>query len=892
MLSSSRRSSLTPSWAVALPGRTQVLGSQDLLFAIFDFLDFTQLFSLQRVCQRWHAKLGGDATSTAVDLLPSSYTVDFRPSIDMQAERGEGGAAAGAKQGKRRSLVTRLMARFACSVPTSPTDDGQSTNAVRPTRARDDSSLQASGKKGGWSSPPSASASSSALAAVVSLRNSSKHFDYFLRRSTAHLTSLPTSATARKRLLRRLRHVRHLHFSRRAERRLDGEWVAGLIDALGQAKEKLLSLSLCGCCEAADFGVAAPHPPLLSPAFLSAYAISHVKKKPVSISDSSFSLLFCPSSSAACFPALTSLSLANCYHLSEAAFLLLSSFPCLRSLDLSGCVQLSDDTVEAVVRHNAQLSSLRLSGCRSLTNATPYYLSSFLADSLTHLELCGLGLINDAGLAHIATLTHLTQLHLRALEFITDKGALCLSACSGLTQLDISECPFVSSKALASLSLHLRFTSLNLAGCSLLNDRAVHYIASTRQDRRRSRERQESATAAQPEPGGGDGGVEEAKLSEAEERAMGLVPAAELLDVVGLDADGGTEEDEDDSSWMVQSTAVSAAVSPSHTPRLGPHRSLARQPPALSSPSSSLAAMSTSGASPLRHLCLARCVGLSDQAVRQLATYSPQLLSLDLSGCSHLTDGSVMLLASSMKQLTSLSLASCSRLTDVALLSLSRMRGLQRLNLDSLTSITEDGVDLLCQPHAWATSLRSLSLNDVPKLTDHAVRAVATTFTGLQALSIGFCPQLTDQSAFHVSIFLPGLSELVCAGCEGLTDDGFSRLLRMRCVEKLDASHCRRLTAAALTRLVKTAKSAEEKAKEDKAAKAREKRRQKEREGMVRRGELHDDDFDDESDDDGEGGAGELSESLQLLVVRGCSRITEQAVEALRKTCRALKVVH
>ena len=890
LFSPSRRSSLASSSGATLPGRSQVLGSQELLFAIFDCLDFTQLFSIQRVCRRWHARLGGDVAAATADPLPSSYSMDFRPSIDPQAERGGRGDGAGGKgqHRKRRSLVTRLMAKFACSVPTSPTDDGQSTDHhVRSARARDDSGLQLPGR---GSSP--ASASASALAVAVSLRNSSKHFHYFLRRSTAHLTSLPTTAPARKRLLRKLRHVRHLHFSRRAERRLDGEWVAGLIDALGQAKEKLLSLSLCGCSEAADFGVGCPHPPLLSPTFLSAQAISHAKRKPVAISDSSFALLFCPSSSASCFPSLTSLSLANCYHLGESSFLLLSSFPCLRALNLSGCIQLSDDTVEAVVRHNAQLSSLRLSGCRSLTNATPYYLSSFLASSLTHLDLSGLGLINDAGLAHLATLHLLTHLSLRALEFITDKGVVSLSTCIGLTQLDLSDCPFVSNKALAFLSLYLHLTSLNLAGCTLLNDRGVHYVASTRHERRRSKERTAVKATAQPGRSGGGPAAEEAKLREAEERAMGLVPAVDLVDIVGLDVDLEGEE-EDDSSWMVPTRAPSAAVSPSATPRLTAQRAPGRMPPALSSPPTSLQGLSASGASPLRQLCLARCANLTDQAVRQLATYSPLVTSLDLSGCSQLTDGSVLLIATSMTQLMTLSVASCSRLTDIALLSLSSLH-LHRLILDSLTSVTEDGVAYLCQPRALATSLRSLSLNNLPKLTDSAVRSVSTTFTGLQGLAISHCPLLSDQSAFHISIFLPSISEVAFAGCEGLSDEGFTRLLRLRAVDKVDVSHCRRLTAAALTKLFKHSQAPEDKAREAKAAKAREKKKRKEREAMVRRGEVHAEDLEDEEEADppAEMGAGELSDSLQLLVVRGCSRISEQVIEDARNAYRGLKIVH
>ena len=910
LFSSSRRSSLSSASLIAC--RSAVLNSQELLFAVFDFVEYTQLFALARVCQRWHARLGGGGDPAAAR-IPSSYSMDFEAPGALEALVEGKRKALSRGHGKRRSLMSRLVARLACSEPTSPTDNGGDSRA----RPVDDSALPA--RRIGDAAP---SGAAPAVRSVRALRDSSKHFDYFLRRSSAELCSLPTSTEHRAALLKRLRHVRHLRFSRRAERRLDGEWVVALIETLSHAPAQLLTLSLCGCRDAAEFSVCSADGPLLTPSFLSAHAISHAKKKPVAISDASFALLFGPTTCAAAFGALRELSLANCHHLGDASLRLLQSFPALQRLSLAHCIQLSDDTVESVVRHNSALQALDLSGCRSLTNATPYYLSSFLSGSLTELNLSGLGLINDAGVQHLSTLTRLRQLLLRALEFITDKGVLGLVACEAVTSLDLSDCPFVSNKALTALSLYLTLTTLQLSGCALLNDRGVHYIASSRHERRRnSREKQRQHKADEQhqrertvtvDSGTASGGWEDsAQLSEREERALGLIPAAELLDVEGLDDDV-----EDDSSWLVPSRASSRTASPAHTPQLTPQqRALSRVPPlfghlglvpaSVASPVPS----STPGASPLRYLSLSRCINLTDQAVRQLSAYAPLLESLDLSGCTGLTDASVMLLATSMSALRTLSLSSCPRLTNVALLSLSSMR-LRCLQLSSLTALTEDGLMALCRsPNPQLSAhLRALQLNDLPRITDEALHALCTTFTGLQSLSVSHCPLLTDATAYHLSVFLPQLRQLACAGCEGLSDDGLVRLLRMPAMEHVDVSHCRRITSAALSRLIRPPLSLIEKAKEERAALRRDKQRRREKDDMVRRGELSADDFDD-ADDDSHGGAGDagskgaagtgagggsasLSPSLQLLVIRGCSRISEQLVEQCRKVHKRLKIVH
>ena len=482
-----------------------VLHSSDLLFCVLDCVDFTQLFCLARVCRRWHASLGGGSGSQVKHKVDSGHnharssslmhSFDFRsslasafrsaPSSPRQSHSSASSAvvspishspAAPATPTKRRSLIGSLLSRLACSEPGSPTDDTQSTGSSQTPRGRaaDDSAIKTR------NSDAKGKQSASVARSIVRSQNS-----YFLRRETADLHSLPLNKVQLSLLMQRIGHVRHLKFSKRAERRLDGEFVSAVIETFSavSADTKLLSLSLCGCADAAcDFGVSAERR-LLVPSFLSAHAISHQKKKPVAISDSSFALLFCPTTSAACFPQLTTLSLNNCHHLGEPSFMLLSCLPALRSLSLNHCLQLSDDTLESVVRHNPNLTSLNLAGCRSLTNACCYYLSSFLSASLTSLDLSGNGLINDAGLAHIGTLTNLTTLRMRGVDFMRD-GALALSSCTRLTHLDLSDCPFVSGKTASFLALYMQLETLELAGCTLINDRAVHYIASIKHDRR------------------------------------------------------------------------------------------------------------------------------------------------------------------------------------------------------------------------------------------------------------------------------------------------------------------------------------------------------------------------------------------------------------------------
>ena len=702
--------------------------------------------------------------------------------------------------------------------------------------------------------------------------------------------------------MQRIAHVRHLHFSKRAERRLDGEFISAVIETFSAAPSanKLLSLSLCGCADAtSDFGVSTDRQ-LLVPSFLSAHAISHQKKKPVAISDSSFALLFCPTTSTACLPQLSVLSLNNCHHLSESSFMLLNTLPSLRSLSLAHCIQLGDDTLESVVRHNPKLTSLNLSGCRSLTNACCYYLSSFLSSSLTSLDLSGNGLINDAGLFHLATLTSLTSLRMRGVEFVTDKGCLALSNCTRLTQLDLSDCPFVSGKTASFLALYMQLETLELAGCTLINDRAVHYIVSIKHDRRvmqrlsaqkgEERQRREAGSETANDSSGEGGREEEVK----QERVPGVLGPEELFDVLGLD--------EDDDGWMVPpSHASSAASSPArssrtlqrptprsagvtHSPLAAALRGSSQFPPTLSSSSSSLL---------LRHLSLSRCGELTDQAVRQLGRHATRLRSLDVSHCTQLSDASCAIIAASLTELRHLSLEGCVKLTNTATLPLANMR-LHSLNLSSCTMLTDDAISGLCSRMPLATSLRSLSLNDLPRLTDSGVHTVATTFNGLLSLTVSHCPTLTDTFAFHVSIFMPQLAELACIAVDSLSDDGWTRVMRMPRMARVDVSHCRRLTGSAMSKLIKHSKSAAEAKKDEKAAKQRLQRLEKEKKKMIARGELQEDDFDDDSGTAAAGGveSTEWSEALQLLVVRGCNRIGEDVIEQARKTYKRLKIVH
>ena len=922
----SRRPStaLSPSAASHLAARLAVLHSSDLLFCVLDHVDFTQLFCLARVCRRWHGSLGGGSGSQvkhrqeggaghvrATSLLHSidlgaAIAAAFRsaPSSPRQSHSSASSSAVSpssqhstATAPKRRSLVGSLLSRFACSQPASPTDDGRSNNSKgAPVRAADDSQLT------------SHSAAGTVKQAASIVRPTPRpQPNYFLRRDTAELHSLPLSKPQLALLMSRIAQVRHLRFSKRAERRLDGEFVSAVIETFGAASSatKLLSLSLCGCADAAtDFGVSAERP-LLVPSFLSAHAISHQKKKPVAISDSSFALLFCPTTSAACFSQLAALSLNNCHHLSESSFLLLNALPALRSLSLSHCLQLGDDTLESVVRHNPSLTSLNLAGCRSLTNACCYYLSSFLSSSLTALDLSGNGLINDAGLSHLATLTSLTSLCMRGVEFITDKGAVALSSCTRLTQLDLSDCPFVSGRTASFLALYMQLHVLELAGCALINDRAVHYIVSIKHDRRvmqrlsaqkdgKQHSSGEAAGEAVDDSGERDGRVEAA----AQERIPGVLGPEELLDVLGLD--------EEDDSWMVPpSHATSAASSPARSSRTlqrpAPRNGgMTHSPSAASLRAPSLLPATlrpASSSSLLRHLSLSRCGELTDQAVRQLGRHATQLHSLDLSGCTQLSDASCAILAASLTQLRNLSLEGCIKLTNTATIPLANMR-LHSLNLGSCTLMTDEAINGLCSHMALATSLRLLSLNDLPRLTDSGVHTLSTTFNGLLALNVSHCQALSDTFAFHVSIFMPQLSELACVAVEALSDDGWQRVMRMPRMTRVDVSHCRRLTGGAMVRMVRMAKSAAEAKRDEKAARQRVARLEKEKRRMIARGDLHEDDFDDDESGAasvGGGGGGEATEwsdALQLLVVRGCNRIGEDVIEQARKAYKRLKIVH
>ena len=340
------------------------------------------------------------------------------------------------------------------------------------------------------------------------------------------------------------------------------------------------------------------------------------------------------------------------------------------------------------------------------------------------------------------------------------------------------------------------------------------------------------------------------------------------------------------SSRTLQRFTPRGGVASTNSPSAASLRISALTPPSL---------LAAANSSPLRHLSLSRCGELTDQAVRQLARYATQLHALDLSHCAQLTDATCAILAASLTRLRHLSLEGCVKLTNTATLPLAHMP-LHSLNLSSCTTLADDAINGLCSHMSLATSLRSLALNDLPRLTDGGVHTLATTFNGLLSLAVCHCPALTETFAFHVSIFMPQLTELACVAVDALGDDGWARVMRLPRMTRVDVSHCRKLTGAAMSKMVKASRSSAETRKDEKAAKQRVERLEKQKKRMIARGDLAEDDFaEDEDNTSGAGGAvesTEWSEALQLLVVRGCTRIGEDVIEQARKVYKRLKIVH
>mmetsp|Transcript_1317 Transcript_1317/g.1387 ORF Transcript_1317/g.1387 Transcript_1317/m.1387 type:complete len:1578 (-) Transcript_1317:176-4909(-) len=188
-----------------------------------------------------------------------------------------------------------------------------------------------------------------------------------------------------------------------------------------------------------------------------------------------------------------------------------------------------------------------------------------------------------------------------------------------------------------------------------------------------------------------------------------------------------------------------------------------------------------------------------------------QLTSLDVSGNLSLTDAALGVLGKNCQALTHLNLSNCLTLTDAGfeLFFESFLGALTSLNLNNCSNLSDTTLDLIVEKQ-HATSLQSLHLNSLSRVTDRALAAFFARAGGLSVFEMccelrpvsksrtSTVPHLSDHS-LHSLNGAPALRSFVAAGAIVIGDDGLRALCTAcRGLVRLNLSFCSKITNQAM----------------------------------------------------------------------------------------------
>ncbi|RKP27098.1 hypothetical protein SYNPS1DRAFT_27236 [Syncephalis pseudoplumigaleata] len=235
----------------------------------------------------------------------------------------------------------------------------------------------------------------------------------------------------------------------------------------------------------------------------------------------------------------------------------------------------------------------------------------------------------------------------------------------------------------------------------------------------------------------------------------------------------------------------------------------------------------------LRTLRLVDCTFVGDQSMAWIAGGCPRLQSIDIPPLSPHTARSIASTATMSSTLTLACFRSIVRLTELTHLRLPgihRTRGmttadaelaatidvlrrdeprpsLQMLDLSASTALS-NGL-LLEMIRVWHPTLRSVSLNRLPELSDTVVATLVASCTSLECLHLGQCPRITDALLRTLSTEAHHLRELSLQANPNITSQGLDALLAPdaachHTLARLDLSACPGVTSGSIDRWIET----------------------------------------------------------------------------------------
>ncbi len=214
------------------------------------------------------------------------------------------------------------------------------------------------------------------------------------------------------------------------------------------------------------------------------------------------------------------------------------------------------------------------------------------------------------------------------------------------------------------------------------------------------------------------------------------------------------------------------------------------------------------GLKQIRRLNLRSCWQISDHGIGHLtgisnqpSTGAKQLLQLCLQDCQKITDESLKFIADGLQTIERLNLSFCLSVTDTGLKSLSRIPGLQELNLRSCDNVSDIGIGFL--GNASPSNLSSLDLSFCDRVSDSSMAHIASGMTGLACLSLSAC-QITDGGLARVCRDLQQLQVLNIGQCNKITDQGIMNLsTNLKSLKSIDLYGCTKLTSSSIQALEK-----------------------------------------------------------------------------------------